>query len=133
VKRGVGAAPQLDDGLDLVLQARSIFEEGMDDDLNVSKALSGLFNLRAQVLEGRLGSGAAQQGLSFVRDANQVLGAIALEEQVLDSEIERLIAERQAARQSRDFVRADLLRKQLVELGIVLEDTPQGVVWKRGK
>jgi len=129
--RGVGAASDPAAGRELVEQARRTFEEGMDDDLNVSRALPGLFNLRAHVLEGRLGSEAAKEALEFVGRANEALGVIRVDEELLDADVERLISERQAARKSRDFKRADALRDELVAKGIALEDTPQGVVWKR--
>ena len=52
-------------------------------------------------------------------------------EEILDSEIEALIDERQAARKEKNFKRADEIRNQLLERGIVLEDTREGVKWKR--
>jgi cysteinyl-tRNA synthetase len=130
-QRGVGAAEEPAAGRDLVEEARRVFAEGMDDDLNVSKALPALFNLRTQVLEGRLGSEAAGEALGFVREANHVLAVIQTEDQLLDADVEQLIAERQAARKARDFARADAIRDELAAKGIALEDTPQGVVWKR--
>ena len=61
-----------------------------------------------------------------------MLGIIlAKEEEVLDEEIERLIAERQAARKEKNFARADEIRAILSDKGIVLEDTREGVKWKR--
>jgi cysteinyl-tRNA synthetase len=130
-ERGVGAADDPAAGRELVADARRTFEEGMDDDLNVSKALPGLFQLRTQVLEGHLGAEAAREALDFVHAADEVLGVIRLEEQLLDADVERLIEERQAARKSRDFARADAIRDELAAKGIALEDTPQGVVFKR--
>ena len=53
------------------------------------------------------------------------------EEEVLDEDIEKLIEERQAARKAKDFKRADEIRDQLQEMGIILKDTREGVTWKR--
>lgn len=61
-----------------------------------------------------------------------VLGIITeKKEELLDSDIEALINERQAARKARDFARADAIRNELLEKGIILEDTREGVKWKR--
>ena len=61
-----------------------------------------------------------------------VLGLIIeKEEEVLDSDIEKLIEERQAARKAKDFARADAIRDELLAMGIVLKDTREGVQWKR--
>ena len=61
-----------------------------------------------------------------------VLGIIAeKKEDVLDKEIEELIAQRQAARKERDFARADQIRDELLDRGIILEDTREGVKWRR--
>jgi cysteinyl-tRNA synthetase len=108
-----------------------VFEQAMDDDLNVSRALAGLFSLRSHVLEDRLGPAAAREALAFVQRANGVLGVIETEEGSLDAEIEGLIERREAARASKDWGEADRIRDELTARGIVLEDTPDGVVWRK--
>ena len=52
-------------------------------------------------------------------------------EEILEEDIERLIEERKAARKAKDFARADAIRAELLEKGIILEDTREGVKWKR--
>jgi cysteinyl-tRNA synthetase len=62
-----------------------------------------------------------------------ILGIKAVrEEELLDEDIEKLIAQRQQARKDKDFARADQIRQELLDRGIVLEDTREGVRWKRG-
>jgi len=117
-------------GIDLAAQARAAFEEALDDDLNVSRALAGLFTLRGQVLEDRLGPSAARDALAFVERANGVLAVIETEERSLDDEVRGLIDRREAARAAKDWGEADRIRDELTARGIVLEDTPEGVVWR---
>jgi cysteinyl-tRNA synthetase len=131
VAKGESGVSEPRAGLEHVAAARAEFEKHMDDDLNVAPALAPLFGLRARVLEGALGCEAAQLALDFIARANTVLGVIQVEEELLDAKIDALIQERQAARKAKDFRRADDIRKFLESEGIALEDTPQGVVWKR--
>ena len=60
-----------------------------------------------------------------------MLGCIAVEEELLPADIEALIERRQAARKSKDFKESDRIRDELLAKGIVLEDTPKGVVWRK--
>ena len=73
-----------------------------------------------------------ENGLGMIRKLCDVLGIITeVKKEKLDSEIEALIEERQAARKAKNFARADEIRDQLAAEGIILEDTREGVKWKR--
>ena len=111
------------------------FEEAMDDDLNTADALAAVFELvkfsNTNVTEESSGefSGALYDLLKKLCD---VLGLIIeKKDEILDKEIEDLIAERQAARKAKNFARADEIRDLLLEKGIQLKDTREGVKWKR--
>ena len=72
------------------------------------------------------------KALDTIRQLCDVLGIITkVEKEILDSDIEALIEERQAARKAKNFARADEIRDMLAEQGIILEDTREGVKWKR--
>ena len=112
------------------------FEAGMDDDLNTSVALAAIHDLTREV------NTAISRGALREDDRREVLAALdrfdsvlrifgEATPKVLDEEIQKLIDERQEARHRRDFKRADEIRHQLVQLSIVLEDTKDGVRWKR--
>lgn len=111
------------------------FESAMDDDANTADAVSAVFELvrfiNTNTTEGS--SAAYLDGLSQkLYTLCDVLGILLdTEEEILDSEIEALIEERQAARKEKDFARADEIRNRLQEKGILLEDTREGVKWKR--
>ena len=104
------------------------FEEAMDDDFNTADALAAVFELvkfgNTNVQEGSSAEFAAHT-LEVMTKLCDVLGLI------LDEEIENLIAERQAARKAKDFARADEIRGLLLDKGIELKDTREGVKWKR--
>ena len=128
---GQGASASADDGLEELADVQEEFESGMNDDLNVPRGLSALHKLRSLVLEERLGVSAAAQALRFLERANGVLGVIQMEEELLDADIQSRIDAREAARKSRNFKESDRIRDELASQGIVLEDTPKGVIWKR--
>jgi len=121
---------------DATKQALTEFEAGMDDDLNTSVALAAVHELTREVntaLARRvLRADNKREIIAAIERIDSVLNVIGRpQREMLDEEIQKLIAERQEARHRRDFARADEIRNQLAERGIVLEDTKEGVRWKR--
>ena len=111
------------------------FEKAMDDDFNTADALAAVFELvkfaNTNVQEGSSKEFAGHT-LEVMTKPCDVLGlTLEKKEEILDEEIENLIAERQAARKAKDFARADEIRGLLLDKGIELKDTREGVKWKR--
>ena len=97
------------------------YEDAMDDDLNTADAISVIFELVKYAIV-----------INTIEKLCDILGIITeKKEEILDSDIEALIEERQAARKAKNFARADEIRDQLSSMGIILEDTREGVKWKR--
>jgi cysteinyl-tRNA synthetase len=120
----------------IVNNAVEKFEAAMDDDFNTAAALAAVHDLVREVntvlANDGLRSEDRQAVLGALAKFDSVLGVFGPEEaQILDAEIEALIAERQDARHNRDFTRSDEIRDQLAAKGIILEDTKDGVRWKR--
>ena len=112
------------------------FEESMDDDFNTAAALAAVHDLVREINTVMSSSQLLASDRSSVLDAiarfDSVLGIFGPEEtSMLDAEIEVLIEERLAARRDRNFARSDEIRDLLAERGIILEDTKDGVRWKR--
>ncbi len=111
------------------------FETAMDDDFNTADAISAVFEL-VKFINTHVSADSSEAFLTALYDQMKslcdVLGIIIeKEEEILDAEIEALIEERQAARKEKNFQRADEIRDILLEKGIILKDTREGVQWKR--
>ena len=111
------------------------FDEAMDDDFNTADAISAIFEL---IKFANINATAdkskefLQEILNEILTLTDICGLIVdKEEEMLDSDIEALIAERTAAKKTKDFAKADAIRNELLEKGIILEDTREGVKWKR--
>ncbi len=111
------------------------FERAMEDDFNTADAVAAVFDL-VKYTNTNTNEESSKTYLQMLLDRlvklTDVLGLLVdKEEDILDAEIENLIEERQAARKARDFARADAIRDELLEKGIILKDTREGVQWKR--
>ena len=111
------------------------FEAAMDDDFNTADAVSAIFELvkLANSTANEESTRAYAELLAgTIEKLSDVLGIITERKaEVLDSEVEELIAARQQARKEKNFALADEIRQKLLDMGIVLEDTREGVKWKR--
>jgi cysteinyl-tRNA synthetase len=133
-----GCSPQLTAALST---AKTQFEAGLDDDLNTALALGSIFVLIREI------NNALTEGKLQVDNRNEILEWFALVDDRLaiipsdaphgegdqsnDAEIEALIAERIAARKNRDFAESDRIRDKLNDMGILVEDTREGMKWRR--
>ena len=111
------------------------FEAAMEDDFNTADAISSVFELvkfANTTANGESSKEYLQSLFDLIVKLSDVLGLIVeKEEELLAEDIEALIEERQAARKAKNFQRADEIRNELLEKGIILEDTREGVKWKK--
>ncbi len=113
---------------------REKFISAMDDDLNTADAISVIFELVKEINTeiANMNETSKKNALALVNELCDVLGICKEKENdILDSEVEALINERTEAKKAKNFARADEIRDTLKDMGIVLEDTRQGVKWKR--
>ena len=111
------------------------FDDSMDDDFNTADAIAAVFDL-VKFANTNVAEGSSKAFADALREKIQslcdILGIITEKKaELLDADIEQLIEERQSARKAKNFARADEIRNELLEKGIVLEDTREGVKWKR--
>jgi len=115
-------------------KTKADFEKAMDDDLNISAALAAIFDFVRDVNKlaekGSLGKAGAQEMKSLMLDFDKVLGILETGKKDISMQVERLIQEREEARKRKDFRKSDEIRAKLAGMGVVLEDTAEGVRWK---
>ena len=117
--------------------ARTQFEAGLDDDLNTAQALAAVFELiracNIALTRGLLGERDRAAILDWFSEVDGRLAIIPTAEELdsKDGEIEALVASRNEARRNRDFAASDRIRQELLDRGIVIEDTREGTKWRR--
>jgi cysteinyl-tRNA synthetase len=121
-----------------IAKAREEFEAAMDDDLNTAEALGATFelirDLNTAADQGTFGAGNTALALDYLARFDAVFDVLkptVPAGALTDGEIDALVAERTQAKKTRNFPRADAIRQQLLDQGVVIEDTKDGVRWKR--
>ena len=127
---GKGNAELVDKAIE---KAKKEFDAALNDDLEISRALAAVFEFikEINVAMSGLNKDDAKKIKDFMVDLDKVLGFIVVKKEKISEDIQKLVDEREAARKAKDFKKADEIRDKLKEMGIVLEDTPQGVRWKK--
>ena len=119
----------------LIQQTKKLFKKEMDDDLNISLALSHIFEFVKEIntlmMKNNIGRKNAQETIKLMNVFDKILGVLEEKEEKLSPEFKKLIDEREKARKEKDFARADKIRAELNQKGIILEDTKDGVRWKK--
>jgi len=123
----------------LTEKARKDFEDAMNDDLDINKALATVFNLVKEVNiiidQTKLDRTGAKQVKNLMIDFDKVLGVLGnfwkRKKEKLPEEVRELIRKREEARGTKDWKTADAIREKLLRMGIILVDTPEGVKWKK--
>lgn len=140
LKHRLGASANLPDNnqewLDKIAALHEQFIKEMDDDFNTANGVSVLFDLsklsNLYLMEKNTSEEVIKAFMNELETLFGVLGLSLKDEELLDEEIEALIEKRTQARKERNFKLADEIRDQLKEMNIIIEDTPQGIRWKRG-
>ena len=124
--------------VDRAAAATKAFDEALDDDLNTAEALAAVFeyirDTNTAMDAGEFLAGNAPGAFEFLTRFDSVFDVLkpsSTTDGLSDADIEAKVAERNAAKKSKDFARADQVRKDLAAQGVILEDTKEGVRWKR--
>src|SRR5271165_6695375 len=124
--------------LERTAAASKQFGESLDDDLNTAEALAALFeyvrDANTAMDSGEFRTGNIPDALELLDQFDRIFDVLrptATDDAISDAQVEGLIAERAQAKKNRDFARADQVRQQLLDAGIILEDTKEGARWKR--
>jgi cysteinyl-tRNA synthetase len=135
VRRSIPARGEDEALLKRIAEVRAGYRDALDDDLNLPQGVGLVFELLREANtaldDDRVGERGRAELLAVIDDVDAHLDVVRAEEPGLADEVERLIAEREAARAARDFGRADRIRQELRGRGIALEDSKEGVRWKR--
>ncbi|MEK6946940.1 MAG: cysteine--tRNA ligase [Nanoarchaeota archaeon] len=119
----------------LIDKTKKSFDKAMNDDLNISGALAVVFDFVKEIntlmMENKIGKNNAAEIINLMNDFDKILGVLQGKEEKLSPELKKLIDEREKARKEKNFKRADEIRNELKEKRIILEDTKEGVRWKR--
>ncbi len=135
VRRSSPAGSDDEQVLRRIAEVRTGYRDALDDDLNLPQGVGLVFELlreaNAALDDDRVGEESRSELLALIDDVDAHLDVVRAEEPGLADEVERLIAERETARARRDFLTADRIREELRRRGIALEDSKEGVRWKR--
>ena len=119
-------------------KATEAFDAAMDDDLNTAEALAAVYeyvrDTNSAMDSGEFRAGNVAGALAFLAHFDSIFDVLkptVKEGSLSDAEVETLIAERTSAKKNKDFARADAIRKELSDKGVIVEDTKEGVRWKR--
>jgi cysteinyl-tRNA synthetase len=129
-----GASQEEQDLIKRLDEYKTKFIQAMDDDLNTADALAAIYDLVRDVngsLKAESSKAAVEAAMAMLMELSGVLGLLDKRDESLDAEIEKLIEERQTARKEKNWALSDKIRDDLKAQGIILEDTPSGVKWKR--
>jgi len=121
---------------EIIEKTKNDFENAMDDDFNVSIALSAVFdfvkNINTFLMNNEMSKEDAEKAIKFMRGFDSVIGILKDEKkQEISGEIKQLIEKRQEARKNNDYKLADKIRDKLKEKGIILKDTKDGIRWEK--
>ena len=136
LKFRLDSADDDDDDSDMFTQVATVvdsFKEAMNDDFNVQNGLTEIFNLVSLANNYAAQDVVAKNNVNVILEAmvnlTSILGVELDNQQDLSDEIQKMVDDRDAARANKDFAKSDELRDQLKDMGVVLEDTPQGTRW----